>query len=145
MLDPEAYAEAFKTTIDAALDNDDLNTYALPEADPELPAIILTPGSPFITYRRTFGAQGLAEIRFTAEIRVAVGTDLLGAYSMLYSIAGTGTALSLFDAVGSDNTLGGVVGDCVADGLSQPVIAASADGRPYLYAELGVIINESRS
>lgn len=144
VIDPEAFANALKTTIEATIDGDRLNVYALPEADPELPAVIIYADNPFITYRRTFGARGLAEVRFRAEIRVAVGTDALGATSLIYAIAGTGTDMSLFDAIGADHTLGAVVGDCVAETITG-ITEAGDPARPYLTASLGITINEPRS
>ncbi len=145
MIDPIAFAEAFKATVEQTIDGDRLNVYAIPEADPQLPAVILFPGSPFVTFRRTFGGSGLAEVRFEAEVRVALGEDAAGASMLMYSICGTGTDMSLFDAVGTDTTLGGVVGNCVAETFSPPVERPAADGRPYLSATLGVTINEKRS
>jgi hypothetical protein len=144
-IDPQAFAEAFKTTVEATIDGDRLNVYAIPEADPQLPAVVLFPGSPFITYRRTFGSRGVAEVRFDAEVRVALGEDAASASMLMYAIAGTGTDMSLFDAVGADVTLGGVVASCVAETFSSPVERPAADGRPYLSATLGVVINEPRS
>lgn len=144
-IDPEAFANAIKATVDAApIDGDRLNIYAMPEAEPQLPAVIIYADNPFITYRRTFGARGLAEIKFRAEIRVAVGADALSATSLIYAIAGTGTNMSLFDAIGTSPTLGGVVGDCVAEQLSG-ITEAGGPAAPYLTASLGITINEKRS
>jgi hypothetical protein len=143
MIDPMAYAEAFKATVEATIDGDRLNVYAIPEADPQLPAVILFPGTPFITFRRTFGSGGLAEVRFEAEARVALGEDAAGASMLMYEICGSGSDMSLFDAV--TNTLGGVVGDCVAETWTTPAERQTADGRPYLTASLGVTITERRS
>ena len=144
VIDPEAFANALKTTIEATIDGDRLNVYAMPEADPQLPAVIIYADDQFIAYRRTFGARGVAEIRFRAEVRVAVGEDSLGATSLIYAIAGTGTDMSLFDAIGADATLGGTVATCIAEGFSG--IAERGDpARPYLSATLGITINEPRS
>jgi len=143
-IDPEAFATAIKATIDAAIDNDRLNVYAMPEADPQLPAVILYAAPEFITYRRTFGARGVAEIRFQAEVRVAVGADAMGATSLIYAIAGTGTNMSLFDAIGTDATLGGVVATCIAEGFSG-VTERGDPATPYLSATLGITLAEPRS
>jgi len=143
-IDPEAFANAIKATIETVIDGDRLNVYAMPEADPQPPAVIIYAAPDFITYRRTFGARGVAEVRYRAEVRVAVGTDSLGATSLIYAIAGTGTDMSLFDALGTDATLGGVVATCIAEGFSGVTESGDA-GRPYLTATLGITVNEPRS
>ena len=145
MIDPFAFAAAIKATIDDAIDGNRLNVYAMPVADPELPAVIVTPGSPFVAYRRTFGSRGIAEVRFDLEVRVALGTDAVSATTTMYSLAGTGTNMSVFDAISTDATLGGVVATSTAEDFSRPVERQMPDGRPYLTATLPVVLIEPRS
>ena len=144
MIDPEAQAEALAAQIAANLDADRINVYAMPEGDPELPAIIVYADSPFVTYRRTFGSRGIAEVRFRVEVRVAVGEDAKGATSLMYAIAGTSNEMSLFDAIGVDATLGGAVASCVAESFTEPREAGDP-ARPYLVSSIGVTTHEPRS
>lgn len=115
MIDPNVVVEAVAAALEARFDTSAANIYSHPENDPELPAVMVFPADPFIDYQETFGPAGLARIRLLVEVRVAVGgAGEADAYRTMYSLLGTGTDLSVFDALAADRRLDDLLDDATA-------------------------------
>lgn len=93
--------------------------YLEAEAHHQFPAIVISIADNGIEYRRTMGAHGIASLTLLLEIRTQDGPDGERVMDDLLN-AGTGTSSSLFDAIASDPTLGGVVADAVALSVTSP-------------------------
>lgn len=105
----EAVAAVLRDNVDRQI-----NVYAYPEPNGDLPKIEVQPGSPYVGYWESYGADGRASMNLTirvetnnqdAETAGKVMTDLLSA-------GGTGEASSIPDALMSDRTLRGTVETC---------------------------------
>jgi hypothetical protein len=113
-VDLVAIRQALADQIKAGLD-DDTNVYPYPVADPQPPSITIYPNtSTYFSYWGTFGPNGNADLMFTLKIDVAA-QDMPSMSIKIdrYLAVGDGNASSVVDAVMSDRTVAGTVGDCV--------------------------------
>lgn len=125
VLDLNLMAEGIASTLRAALDTARINVYAHPEGIREAPYILVRPADPFVRYQRTFGAAGIAEVRFELLLNAGVPSGAGDSYRLMYEMCGqgAGTTLSVFDALGADPTLGGMVQTSSALDVGRPVLA----------------------
>lgn len=145
-MDPTVIADAVAAAIEAAgFDTDTLNIYSHPEADPELPALIVWPGaSPFITYQDTFGPRGVITTNWRIELRVSIASDEGNAYRTMYGFLGVGTSTSVFDVLAADTTLDGLVD--VTNSLEVSTVRrVSEDRAPHISADFPLSCTQRRS
>ena len=102
------------------------NVYARP-VDPSYPCVMILADSDYVDYWCTFGAGGLATVRFVLEVLVG-GNDPISAQTALddYLSVGTGNGSSVVDAVMSDKTLGLTGCTVQVDGLTVDPEAITA-------------------
>lgn len=124
VLDLNAIAAALGDLLRSNLDTDRLNVYDYPEGPRETPYIVIRPANPFMQYQRTFGSAGIAEVRFEVLINAGVPGGEGDSYRLMYELCGqgTGTTVSVFDAMAADPTLGGVAQTSTALDVSGPVL-----------------------
>ena len=107
----QAIADQLRTNLDR-----ETNVYPYWVEAPQFPCVMVVPeqGGEFVSYFRTFTAQGLSELRFELHIWT-VGTDATSAQRAIddYLSAGGDNQSSVLDAVMTDPTLNGVVESCV--------------------------------
>ena len=116
MIDPTAMVEAIAAQLAAT----GLNVYPFPDRAYTLDCLTITPVTPFITYDRTFGATGIAEVSFDLEVRLSTAGGLEPAYRRMYQLLGTDNAVSIFDLLRADPTFGGLIHHGLARGVSGP-------------------------
>lgn len=140
MINPEAIA----TAIAAQLEPTELNVYALPSPARVLPCIEVRPGSPFIAYRRTFGANGIAELGFNLEIALPVTAGWAEAYSRMYALLRTGHETSIFDLLAADPTFSNTVSTSQAGEVDR-LIEGTVDAVSTLTAVFPLTVLEHRN
>lgn len=118
------------------------NVYDYAPDSPALNAVIIRPkpSDDFIAYRGTFGANALTTSTWEIEVRCSNSMDGDKAMDCYMS---TGTPASIIDAIDTDRTLGGVVGDCTIMSASSPTIFDSGD-RSWLAARFTLELREAR-
>ncbi len=121
-----------------------LNCYALPTPARVLPCIDIMPGSPFVGYQRSFGANGLAEVAFDLTVVLPVTAGWDDAYTRMFRLLGTGDESSIFDLLAADPTLGGVVGDATALTVMRPQSEITTTGESLLTAVFPLTVREYR-
>ena len=139
MIDPTAMVEA----IAAQLSPTGLNVYAFPDRAYALDALTIIPVSPFITYDRTFGATGIAEVSFDLEVRLSTAGGLEPAYRHMYQLLGTDNAVAIFDLLRADPTFGGLIHHGLAREVSGPR-EEMTDRGDELVAVFGITVHERR-
>lgn len=139
-------ADAIIAAIAASgFDTDLVNVYSHPETDPELPALIVWPGvDPFISYQESFGPNGLIVTNWRIELRVSAGVSGEGdAYRTMYSMLGTGSAASVFDALEKDRSLNALVSNAVS--LDVSTVRRVVDDRGlHLSADFPLVTRQRR-
>jgi hypothetical protein len=86
------------------------------------PAVVIRPADPYVAYFGTMGPNGISDILLDVDIEVAAAQSASAAKAMDdYLSAGTGNTSSVVDAIHSDRTLAGVVGDCVCLTADAPI------------------------
>jgi hypothetical protein len=90
------------------------NVSAFPDGSTIFPSVTIHTAADYISYWGTFGPNGDADVQLRIVIEVDAG-DLTSICLKIadYLSVGTGNESSVVDAVMADQTLGGVVGDCV--------------------------------
>lgn len=87
------------------------------------PAVVIRAADDYIAYFGTMGPNGVSDILLDVDVEVAAAQSASAYIAMDdYLSAGTGNDSSVVDAIHSDRTLGGVVGDCIcltADGPTE--------------------------
>ena len=113
-MDLDAIHRALAAQIDAYLD-DDWNVAPYPFAGEDFDRIEVWPGSPYVGYFATFGANGRADVLLEVRVEV-VGNDAETVFKKITRALSAGSAhgSSVVDAVMSDRTLDGTVEDCKA-------------------------------
>jgi hypothetical protein len=130
---PRTIREAVKKTIDQAGLGRTVAVHAYaptvdPDAVSQYPCILIGWADP-ANYRLTFGAQGIASLPLELEIRTQ-SADGISAEMALDDLlaAGTGSGSSIWDALDTDRTLGGVVTAATTLVMSSPP-RPQGDGR----------------
>ena len=116
MIDLEAQARA----LCAQLEPLGLTCYPWTDGAEHPDSITVEPDQPWVEYDRSFGASGYAATNWRLTVRLSLGAGIDEAYARMYALCGTDAALSIFDALRADATLGGAVGDCHAGRVSAP-------------------------
>ena len=112
--------EALADQIDNYLERDS-NVYARPVGDVQYPAITVDfPDGEYVDYQETMTGYGVSAVRFIIVVETA-GMDREAASIAIddYTSAGQGNTSSIFDAILSDVTLGGVVATTM---VSSPTV-----------------------
>jgi hypothetical protein len=118
-----------------------VNVYAWPQRSPANPSITVYPGVEYVAYIGTFGEAGLADVILELVVEFA-SIDDESEFRLLADLlsAGTGHPYSIFDAVHSDKTLGGVVADAV---VLQADWAADPESPIQFRCPVQIIVNKS--
>ena len=122
-----------------------VNVYAYPPAILQYPAISIDHAGG--NYAVTFGAQGLAQLALRVTIDVTAA-DMQAAAIALDDLlcAGTDATASVYDALTSDPTFGGVVGGSSVTDYTPPTqTIAAGDGVPVWRASFVVTVYQPRS
>ena len=92
----------------------DINVYPHGKRNPDNPSIQVRAASGHIAYIGTFGADGIGDMMLELVVSMDAADDESEVRFLCDLLsAGTDAESSLFDAVHSDRTLGGVVSDAV--------------------------------
>ena len=105
-------------------------------ASPTPPAIHVVP--PAIEYHQAM-QNGFAELTFTVQAFVALGTDI-GAQKRLDEFREPTGSGSIKAAIEADKTLGGVVKDLIVRGSPEPQILTLEGGRQLLSCDFEVTV-----
>lgn len=124
-LDLVATAKAIQTAIKAGVDTAKISVRAFPEEGAETDAVI-TVRCVGVEYRRTFGADGIAEVSWALDVAVACPAGVGDSYRLLMDLIGTGNNNSIFDAIATDPSLGGRVRTATAQEVSVSAAATEA-------------------
>lgn len=145
-LHPVTVREALQAAIqNAGLDK----TVAVHAYDPgaphhQYPALIIGHGTG-VDYAITFGPRGIAVLNLQVEIRTSAVEPAGGGRQLDELLAaGTGANSSVFDALRSDPTLGGVVGDCTVKSATPPRYVDDESGT-YWTSTLPITVHQARS
>ncbi len=148
---PTAARQALAAQIEAALNasGQPANVHAHPHGSPLTNAVLIMPRAGddglYINYRQTYGPRSNCILALWVEIRT--GGDSPNAEMEMDRYLTPGTAECVFDAIESDLTLGGVVGNCVVDkGVAPPnwFTESAEGGRNWYAARFAVQISEQR-
>jgi hypothetical protein len=114
----------------------------VPSGDVPIPAAVVVPDEPFITYPETI-KRGFCTLNFIVTLLASegrVGQDLIDGYLS----SGTGETSSVVDAIEGDRTLGGSASTCVVTQAGQYGQAEVA-GIVYSKADLKVAVTAGRA
>ena len=113
--------EALASQIAGYLQRDG-TVFAYDPGDHTQPAIVIRPAAAYVAYFGTMGPNGDADILLDVDIEVATAQPASAGIAMDdYLSAGTGNTSSVIDAIHSDRTVAGTVGDCVCLTADAPV------------------------
>lgn len=149
-LDPTVARQALAAQLDAYVNSSAqrANVQAFPQGSPALNAILLQPRAGedglYIDYRMTMGPH--SQCRMSLWVEVRVGGDSPSADMAMDRYLTPGLPECIFDAIDSDNTLGGQVNDCTVDkGAGPPQwFEAAEGGRKWLQTRFAVDIYGTR-
>lgn len=101
-----------------------------PDFVPAYPAILIGHADG-TDYALTFGARGIAQMSLEVEVRTASGDNGVSAEMAADDLfaAGTGANSSVYDALMTDVTLGGVVSTLKVESVSPPRPIDTTSGR----------------
>jgi hypothetical protein len=143
--------EAVKTLIDGYGITPTAAVHAYPpfitaDNTQQYPCVLITHAAAGTEYATTFGPKGVAQLSLMLEIRTNAADPVSSAIAMdaLLS-AGTGATRSVFDAVASDPTLGGLVSTSSMLDITQSPTLFQGDGVVYWSAKLALTVYQPRS
>lgn len=120
-LDVERILRALADQIRANVTSD-VTVTAYPSDDtPNYPKVSVLPEPDFMSYGRTFGSAGVAELRLRVRVE-APGESAESSFVQMcrFLSVGTGHGSSIPDAIMIDKTLDGVVQDCTVGDAEYP-------------------------
>lgn len=143
-INPRAVREAIQASIRAAGMSRDVAVYAYPPESLAYPAVTI--GWAQGDYAITFGAAGIAQMRFAVDVRTTAAEIDSAAIALddLLS-AGTGAASSVYDALTADPTFGAAVGGSAVTDFTPPRRSQAVDGTPEWVATFVVTATQPRS
>lgn len=107
-----------------------------------LPAIIIRPGSPYVTYHESFGDRCLVGVELEIEVITSSADGISAGVAMDDLLSpGLANSSSILEAIEADPTLGGTVGHCWISEASPP----QADGEGHMSASLSLHITANKS
>jgi hypothetical protein len=116
--------------------------YAYDNTTITLPAVIIRPGAPYVTYHETFGDRCLVGIELEIEVVTSSADDVSAAIAMDDLLSpGLANNSSILEAVEADPTLGGTVGHCWVSEASAP----QPDGEGHMSVSLSLHITANKS
>ena len=145
---------AIKTVLDLSSIARDVAVYAYapgpdPDVVPGYPAVLIGHGNAGVDYMLTFGSRGLTQMDLEIEVRTASGDGGMSAERVLDDLlsAGTGTTSSIFDALNTDPTFGGVCTSVVTKVSPPRPIRPAGPGTPVMFwaATFTLTINQPRA